>query len=104
VAAGNPEAAAAAHQQAIDVYAAYRRAGGESRTTGAQLCALVFQGLQQEATEQAEQTFNRWLERDDTPPEGVLLIHKLRSILADNPALDYDDAVELRLLLEALGD
>src|SRR5262249_51892243 len=40
-ATGNPQAAAAARQQAVQYYLAYRRDGGESQQPSASLCAFI---------------------------------------------------------------
>lgn len=92
-------------------YAAYRRAGGESRRPGTRLSAAVAYAIQQGETDQAEELLAQIL-ADDPEPWAEAMIPKLQSILAgdrdpslaDDPALDFDDAAELRLLLEALGD
>jgi len=109
--AGDPQAAAQARQQAVQTYLAYRRAGGESRMPGAQLCALVAQAIQQRDTTEAEQRLAQLLEAAETPAYLKPLIPKLQAILQDSrdpalatdPNLDYAAAAELLLLLEALG-
>ncbi len=108
--AGDPQAAAQARQQAVQTYLAYRRAGGESRLPGAQLCALVAQAIQQRNTTEAEQRLAQILSADPEP-WAQALIPKLQAILqgsrdpalATEPNLDFRDAAELQLLLEALG-
>jgi tetratricopeptide (TPR) repeat protein len=109
-ATGHTEEARAARQQAIDTYLAYRRAGGVSQSDGDQLLALVAQGIQQNAEDEARQILDQVATKSDTPPVGKTLIARLQSILAGdrNPALAHDpelhygDAAELQLLLEAL--
>jgi len=109
-ASGNPQAAAQARQQAIESYLAYRRAGGQSMTTGAQLCALAAQAIEQGDTTEVEQQLAQF-SRADVPSWAEAMIPKLQAILrgdrnsalAADPNLDYDDAVELQLLLEKLA-
>lgn len=108
-ATGNPTAAAQARAQAIQCYLAYRRDGGESQTTGAQLAALVAQAIQQGDTREAEQVLAQFAGAD-VPPEAKVMISTLQAILggarepglAADPALDYWDAVEVMLLLGGL--
>jgi tetratricopeptide (TPR) repeat protein len=108
---GDSQAAHQARQQAIESYLAYRRASGQSRTLGAQLCAIAAQVIPQGDTTKLEQALAQLSEAETTPPSGKLLIHNLQAILkgerdpalADDPNLEYDDAVELILLLEALN-
>ncbi|MEW6211487.1 MAG: tetratricopeptide repeat protein [Acidobacteriota bacterium] len=105
----NLQAADDARQQAIQSYLAYRRDGGQSSQPGAQLCALAEQAITQGDTTELEQVLAQ-LSREDVPPSAKVFIPKLQAILqgdrdpalADDPNLDYDDAVELQLLLEAL--
>lgn len=110
-AAGDPQAAAQARQQAVQTYLAYRRAGGESRLPGAQLCARIAQDIQRGDTREAERFLAQAAGTPDTPAWLKTLIPKLQAVLqgardpalATDPNLDYDDAAELLLLLEALG-
>jgi tetratricopeptide (TPR) repeat protein len=109
LATNNVEAAVEARGRAIEAYLAYRRAGGENRNPGAQLCAQVFQAIQSVRTAEVEQRLTESLD-SDVPPWAQALFPKLIAILqgdrdpalADDPSLDYDDAAELILLLEAL--
>jgi tetratricopeptide (TPR) repeat protein len=108
-AAGNAHAAETARGQAVASYLAYRRAGGESQSYDAQLFDIVFQAIQQGATTEAEQYLDKWSEEDD-PLWAKTLVAGLQAILrgdrdpalAADPNLDYGNAVELQLLLEAL--
>ena len=124
-AAGNPGPAAAARSEAIAAYAAYRRDGGENQSGSAtpQLCDQVAQAIAAAtsgATDDGDplQQITRALAADaDLPTYLQALLPKLQAILqgdrdadgdhgaglADDPALDYDDAAEIRLLLERLG-
>jgi tetratricopeptide (TPR) repeat protein len=104
-AVGNEPAAQEARRQAVEAYLAYRRDGGESRTPGGQLCALV---AKQPA--EAGAILAQLLQGPETPAWARTLIHALQSVLggsrdfglADNPNLNHDDAVELLLLIESL--
>ena len=110
----NVDVADQARRQAIRKYLAYRRSGGENTNPGTRLCAQIGEALQ---TSNAE-TINGLsakLEQiaasPNVPPDGKLLIDKLRMILggdrdlalASDPELHYQYAVELQLLLEALA-
>jgi len=109
-ATGNPQAAAAARQQAIAKYLAYRQAGGENQNPGAKLCAVVLQAIQQKQKGEAEKVLKQFLGAD-AEPWAKAMVPKLQAILAgdrnpalaQDPNLDYDDAAELQLLLERLG-
>jgi len=105
-AVGNEPAAREARRQAVEAYLAYRRYGGESQTPGGRLCALV---TQQPA--EAGAILAQLLQDPETPTWGRTLIHALQSVLggsrevalADDPNLNYADAVELLLLIESLS-
>ena len=107
---GNKQTAAQARQQAIESYLAYRSDGGQSMNPGAQLCALAIRAIEQRDTTELEHDLTQLLEQD-VPPSAKVMTTKLQAILrgernpeiADDPNLDYDDAVELILLLEKLG-
>lgn len=109
-ATSNTRAAAQARQQAIKTYLAYRRAGGQSRIPSAQLCAFAAQAILQSDTTELEQILDRY-SGADAEPWAKVVIPKLQSILqgerdpalADDTNLQFDDAVELILLLEALS-
>jgi len=107
---GNAQAAAQARERAIALYLQYRRDGGQSMEGRAQACATVKQAITQGETTGLEQELAELLGAD-IPPEAKVLTPKLQAILrgerdpalAADPELDYDDAVELQLLLEELG-
>lgn len=130
-ASGNPAAAAEARAKAIAAYAAARRGGWEiTQGAGAQLCGRVrallaakdpatpasafpaearAQLLAQEPQLRARLTAftrdpnaPRYL-RALAPPLLAILDGSRNPALAADPALDYDDAAELTLLLEQLG-
>lgn len=106
----NPQAAAQARQQAFNSYLAYRHNRGQSSTTVAQFCDLAAQVIPLGKIAQVEQLLAEYSEKD-APPSFKLLLSKLQAVLhgdrnpalVDDPNLEYDDAVELQLLLEALG-
>ena len=110
-ATGNLAAAAEARRQAVQCYLDYRRAGGENQNPGAELYAMVRQAIEQGDTTQVGQLLAQLSGVADTPPWVEALVSKLQAILngvrdpalANDPALKYDDAVELQLLLESLG-
>ena len=114
-AVGHPQAAAEARQRAIESYLSYRRDGGQSGQPGAQACAAVADAIQSgNRSKMAELTrkLTAVLEGSSgtVPPWAKAMFPKLQAILAgsrgpalaDDPALDFDDAAELRLLLESL--
>ena len=110
-ATGNAPAAADAWQQAVQCYLAYRRAGGESQQPGARLCAQIAHAIRQGDTTEVTQFLAQAAAAADTPAWLKAMLPKLHAILhgdrdpalAADPALDYDDAAELLLLLETLG-
>lgn len=108
-ACGNSQAAQAARQQAIQAYLAYRRDGGQTNSPSAKFAQFTMQAIQEKQIEAALQKLH---EREAETQQRYLkiFIPKLREIisgsrdksLAEDEALDYDDAVELLLLLEQL--
>jgi tetratricopeptide (TPR) repeat protein len=109
-ATGHPKEAQAARKQAIETYLAYRRAGGDSHSGSIQLFRFVAHAVQQNTKADAARELNDLLARDH-PPRFTALIRHLQSILAGDrdPALAADselyfnDAAELQLVLETLG-
>ena len=110
-AAGDPQAAAQARQQAVQTYLAYRRAGGRSLNTYAQLYGFVAQAIQRGNIAEAQQDLAQSLDAGEVPSRLQIVIPKLQAILdgvcdrapAADPDLNWYDAAELQLLLEALG-
>ena len=108
--AGNTQATARARTKAVESYLAYRRQGGVGQGPAAQLMVRLEELLARNGHEEA----TRFI--DGLPPEWHeqdwfgRLLPKLQAIiagsrdpaLADDPDLDYDEAVEMRLLLERL--
>jgi len=109
-ATGQAEAAQAARRRAIEAYLAYRRAGGVSQSNQARYFALVTQAIQEKTEESAARELNDRL-TPEQPPFFVALVRQLQRVLggerdpalAEEPELDYGNAVELRLLVEGLG-
>jgi tetratricopeptide (TPR) repeat protein len=110
-ATGNVPAAADARQQAIQCYLEYRYAGGGNHAPGARLCAQIAHAISQGDTTEVTQFLAEAAAAADTPAWLKAMLPKLQAILrgdrnptlAADPALDYDDAAELLLLLETLG-
>ncbi len=108
---GKADAAADARNKAVEAYLAYRRDGGENQNPGAQLCASTAHEIAEGNADKARAELSKRLARPDLPAWAKVLIPILMTILdgsrdpalADNPDLDYDDAVEIRLLLETLA-
>ncbi len=106
-ATGNPQAAAAAQQQAIAKYLAYRQAGGGEHEWWAQVGAAAVQAI----NEGRIREMRNQLTQMSTTDAGKLYISKLLTILSGNrnpalaadPNLNYAYAAELQLLLERLG-
>jgi hypothetical protein len=110
-ATGNAPAAADAWQQAVQCYLAYRRAGGENHAPGARLCAQIAHAISRGDTTEVAQSLAQAAAAADTSTWLKAMLPKLHAVLhgdrdlalAADPALDYDDAAELLLLLETLG-
>ena len=110
-AVGNTAAAAAARQQAVDAYLAYRSARGESQSPLAELYTLVAQARSPEQRAAAATQLTALAQRPDLPDFIPPVLAALQAVLAgsrhpalaDDPRLDYDDAAELRLLFDQLG-
>lgn len=110
-ATGNTPAATDAWQQTVQCYLAYRRAGGENHAPGARLCARIAHAIRQGETTEVTQFLAQAAAAADTPAWLNAMLPKLHAILngdrdpalAADPALDYDAAAELLLLLETLG-
>jgi tetratricopeptide (TPR) repeat protein len=104
---GDEPAAEKARKLAIQAYLAYRRDGGENQTSYGKLFALLASDPEQAAAKLA-----RLAQEQELPKYLVPLIPKLQAVLAgsrdpalaDDPALDYDDAAELLLLIEKLSE
>lgn len=107
---GNALAAAEARARAIAAYRAYRADGGENMDPAARLCALVAYAFANDAAAEASAQLDKYAAQVDEPWAKALL-PKLQAILrgardpslAADPALYYDDAAELELLLARLN-
>ncbi len=94
----------------MECFAAYRRDGGENQTSRGRLCAMVSEAIRRQDTAEVEQLLAQLAGDPETPAYLKPLIPKLQAILggqrepalADDPNLDYADAVELQLLLKQL--
>ncbi|MDQ3813701.1 MAG: tetratricopeptide repeat protein, partial [Armatimonadota bacterium] len=112
LATGDDAAALAARQQAMQTYLAYRRAGGVSQGPLAELFELVMQAIGQHQRGEAGQQLAQLTAEPGMPDFVKLLVAKLQAILggernpalAADPNLRFNDAVELQLLLESLGE
>jgi tetratricopeptide (TPR) repeat protein len=111
-AVGDPAAAEGAKAEARRLFLAYRRDGGENHTGGGRLCADFLRAMQ--AGQRAEMAALLPRLAEDPGWQGdaaKALVSALQAILrgsrdpalAENPALPYDGAAEVQLLLEALG-
>ena len=110
--AGRLAAALEARRRAIQAYLAYRRDGGESQTGGmtAQLCEALLGAVQSGQVESYLPILDQLQARADKPAYLAPVLTALRAVLAgtrdpalaDDPALDYDDAAEILMLLERL--
>jgi tetratricopeptide (TPR) repeat protein len=108
----HPQAAAEARRRAFESYLSYRRDGGQSYGWGAKCCAAVSQAIHATSPSAAASwttALAQYLETEADPTRKAFL-PKLQAILggvrdpalADDPALFYQDAAELRLLLDSL--
>jgi tetratricopeptide (TPR) repeat protein len=107
---GNPEAAEEARQQAIGAFLAYRRDGGENHSGAAQLVAAAGAAIAAGQVEAISVQLQALAGQAGLPEQVQLLLAALQQVvagssdlqLAEDPRLNYDVAVELRLLLESL--
>ncbi|MGC1721149.1 MAG: tetratricopeptide repeat protein, partial [Isosphaeraceae bacterium] len=112
--AGRPEAAFEAWRRVIETYLAYRRDGGEnlSGDETVKLCEELLGAVEEGRLAEFGAALDRLDGRSEKPAYLVPVSKALRAILvgnrdpalADDPALDYDDAAEILLLLERLRD
>jgi tetratricopeptide (TPR) repeat protein len=110
-AVGNASAAADARADAGAAFLAYRRAGGENHEPGARLAAAVGQAVTSGETADVASQLAELGARPDLHDYLKALVPVLQRIvdgsrdpaLASTAGLDYDDAVEVGLLLERLG-
>ncbi|HEY0171593.1 MAG TPA: tetratricopeptide repeat protein [Pyrinomonadaceae bacterium] len=110
-AVGDEEAASRARKKAFESYLAYRRDGGYGVSPGSKVCAVAAEAIAAGDTSEFEQYLAQT--RDEAVqnwakvlfPKVVTVLRGGRDLtLAADPELDYDDAAELTLLLEALSE
>ena len=107
---GNQEATVQAREQAIQLYLAFRRDGGEDQNPGARLCTLFDDAMVSQPPEEVKKHLEEVAKDPKIPDEGKLLISKLQSVLigsrdkelASDTNLNYIDAAEILFLLENL--
>jgi tetratricopeptide (TPR) repeat protein len=110
-ATGNLAAARVAWGQARDAYLAYRRQGGYAQTPGGRLADQLLGSVQQGELDEGIQFLTHVSQAGDTQQWLKAAAPKLLAVLngsrdpnlADDPALDYDDAAEILFLIERLG-
>jgi len=109
-ATGNPVAAHAAWEQARDAYLAYRRQGGYAQTPGGELVDQLLGAVKQGQASSALKELAQIAQSQDIPdwlkvaaPKYLAIFQGSRDrALADDNALDYDDAAEVLFLMERL--
>lgn len=109
-AAGRPEAAESARQKALEAFLAYRRDGGENHYGSGRLCSHIGDRLLAGQRDEAKHLLESLRSQPGWRQSGLPLLEALAAIaggardpaLADDPALAYDQAAEIRLLLERL--
>ncbi len=117
LAIGNLTAAEEARRRATDAYLVYRLGGGYPQTLGGELSSLVAEAVATGEIEVARGRLSERLEAEclEDPEESAyydllgvtfeaILSGDRAAELVENPELDYDDVVELQLLLEQLKE
>ncbi|NIM16484.1 MAG: tetratricopeptide repeat protein [Candidatus Aminicenantes bacterium] len=107
---GNKEAAERARGEAIRLYLAYRRDGGENHSGGGRLCYDFLQAIQENKTEEMAAILTELSNHPEIDQSLIPLIPKLQAILAGSrdkelaadPELAYTDAAEILFLLEKI--
>jgi tetratricopeptide (TPR) repeat protein len=107
--AGSSAAADDARHQALGAFLAYRRDGGENQSRSGRLALSVRQALASGDPAEVASSLQQ-LTAEPAWAEHLPFITALHAItagsrdrsLAEDPALDYDDAAEVLLLIEAL--
>ncbi|PSN78313.1 hypothetical protein C8B47_17490, partial [filamentous cyanobacterium CCP4] len=108
---GHPTAARAAWQQARDAYLAYRQQGGYAQSGSGKLVEHVLGLLAQQQVDAVQSLFVELINNLKVPVPRKKLIQAMVAILngsrdpalADDPALDYDDAAEVLFFIERLS-
>jgi hypothetical protein len=110
-AVGDQTAAEGARAEARRLFLAYRRDGGENHSGGGRLCADFYQAMQAGQTAEMAVLLQQLVDDPGQGDAGKALVSTLQAILrgsrdpalAENPALPYEFAAEVQLLLETLG-
>ena len=110
-ATGNPAASRAAWQQARDFYLAYRQQGGYAQQGGGKLVDNVLEMLAHQQMDEVQSLFAELTNYPEASDSLKQLIQAMMAILngsrdpalADDPALDFDDAAEVLHFMEQLG-
>jgi len=110
-AVGDQTAAEGARAEARRLFLAYRRDGGENHNPGGRLCAAFTRAVQAGQTVEIAALLRQLADDPGQGDAGKALVSTLQAILrgsddpalAENPALLYDFAAEVQLLLETLG-
>ena len=111
IAVGDASAAIQAKQKANEVYLAYRRAGGENHSGTGQLCCDILAMLKNREVARAQMLLQQVAAHPETNTGNwqallavlqILVQGNRDARLALDERLDYDDAAEITLLLEAL--
>jgi tetratricopeptide (TPR) repeat protein len=108
-AAGNSAAAADARHQALGAFLAYRRDGGENQSGQGRLALAIREALASGDPAEVGSSLQQ-LAADPTWSEQLPFLTALQAItagsrdhsLAEDPGLDYQEAAEVLLLIEAL--
>jgi len=82
---------------------AYRRDGGENHSDGGRLCFAFAQAVETGQADEIREHLKQYPPHPLVSALQAILSGSRDPALASDPALDYDDAVEVRLLLERLG-
>ncbi|UCH94270.1 MAG: CHAT domain-containing protein, partial [Candidatus Aminicenantes bacterium] len=109
-AVGDQAEAAKARQQAMNLFLAYRRDGGENHEFGGRICAMVEQAINAGHTEEIKKALGEAPNDPQMSSSRKLLVSKLQALLsgfrnpalAEDPRLHYMDAIELMLLIEKI--
>ncbi|CAK8725084.1 TIR domain-containing protein [Candidatus Electrothrix aarhusensis] len=107
---GNVDSAQTAWQDARNAYLAYRRHGGDAQFSGGKFAEQALVLTAQEKWNEIEELLKGLANAPQIPASGkhmIQLLHKVLNgsrdlALADDPALDYDNAAELLFLMERL--
>ena len=110
VATENQAAARAALHQARDAYLVYRQQGGYAHYNGGKLVDHVLGLISEERTDEIQPLFNQLANDPEETDSIKQLIQAVATILkgsrdpalADDPALNYNDAAEILFLIERL--